>query len=149
MDRASRMAGETAEGKAVCATPRGSRYPYVYPRDNAQCARALGKLVTYSANPAIVDRAFTLLEEIAGYLLSVQRPDGYWGQRYDVDGHDRGIYRQEEKGNGEVPAGNMIGEAALDSLHESVLVDAPAVHERLDVLPVTAIKRGSADHGRN
>src|SRR6185312_14947852 len=41
---------ETAKGKAVCATPRGSRYPYVYPRDNAQCARALGKLVTYSAN---------------------------------------------------------------------------------------------------
>src|ERR1700687_2965470 len=52
---------ETPKGKAVCATPRGSRYPYVYPRDNAQCARALGKLVTYSKNQAIVNRAFALL----------------------------------------------------------------------------------------
>ena len=87
---------QTAKGKAVCATPRGSRYPYVYPRDNAQCARALGKLVTYSKNKAIIDRAFGLLEEIAEYLLAVQRPDGYWGQRYDVEGNDRGIYRQED-----------------------------------------------------
>jgi GH15 family glucan-1,4-alpha-glucosidase len=87
---------ETAHGKAVCATPRGSRYPYVYPRDNAQCARALGKLVTYSKNQEIIDRAFALLEEIARYLLAVQRSDGYWGQRYDVDGNDRAIYRQED-----------------------------------------------------
>src|SRR5437016_1844155 len=67
---------ETAKGRAVCATPRGSRYPYVYPRDNAQCARALGKLVTYCKNQAIADRAFSLLEEIARYLLAVQREDG-------------------------------------------------------------------------
>ncbi|MDB5058888.1 MAG: hypothetical protein JWO59_2360 [Chloroflexi bacterium] len=87
---------ETAKGKAVCATPRGSRYPYVYPRDNAQCARALGKLVTYSKSREIIDRAFTLLEEIARYLLAVQRQDGYWGQRYDVEGNDRAIYRQED-----------------------------------------------------
>jgi GH15 family glucan-1,4-alpha-glucosidase len=87
---------ETAKGTAVCATPRGSRYPYVYPRDNAQCARALGKLVTYSKNQAIIDRSFALLEQIARYLLAVQRVDGYWGQRYDVDGNDRAIYRQED-----------------------------------------------------
>jgi len=87
---------ETAKGIAVCATPRGSRYPYVYPRDNAQCARALGKLVTYSQSKDVIDRAFSLLEEIALYLLEVQRPDGYWGQRYDVDGNDRAIYRQED-----------------------------------------------------
>jgi GH15 family glucan-1,4-alpha-glucosidase len=87
---------ETAKGKAVCATPRGSRYPYVYPRDNAQCARALGKLVTYSKNPAIVNRAFQLLEQIALYMLEVQRGDGYWSQRYDVEGEDRAIYRQED-----------------------------------------------------
>ena len=87
---------QTPKGTAVCATPRGSRYPYVYPRDNAQCARALGKLVTYSKQRAIVDRAFAMLERIALYLLAVQREDGYWGQRYDVEGHDRAIYRQED-----------------------------------------------------
>ncbi len=87
---------ETAKGKAVCATPRGSRYPYVYPRDNAQCARALGKLVTYSQSRDVVDRAFSLLEHIALYVLAVQRDDGFWGQRYDVDGNDRAIYRQED-----------------------------------------------------
>jgi GH15 family glucan-1,4-alpha-glucosidase len=87
---------ETARGKAVCATPRGSRYPYVYPRDNAQCARALGKLVTYSKNPALVDRAFALLEDIARYLLAVQRHDGYWSQRYDIEGNDKAIYKQED-----------------------------------------------------
>jgi GH15 family glucan-1,4-alpha-glucosidase len=87
---------DTIKGKAVCATPRGSRYPYVYPRDNAQCARALGKLVTSSKNQQIVDRAFALLEEIARYLLAVQREDGYWSQRYDVEGTDRAIYRQED-----------------------------------------------------
>lgn len=87
---------ETAKGKAVCATPRGSRYPYVYPRDNAQCARALGKLITYSKTQAIVDRAFLMLEEIARYLLAVQRSDGYWGQRYDIEGNDKAIYRQED-----------------------------------------------------
>jgi GH15 family glucan-1,4-alpha-glucosidase len=86
----------TAKGKAVCATPVGSRYPYVYPRDNAQCARALGKLVTYSQSQPVIDRAFTLLEEIARYLLAVQRPDGYWGQRYDVEGNNHAIYRQED-----------------------------------------------------
>jgi GH15 family glucan-1,4-alpha-glucosidase len=87
---------QTARGTAVCATPRGSRYPYVYTRDNAQCARALGKLVTYCKNPAIVDRAFTLLEQIARYLLAMQRADGYWSQRYDVEGNDKAIYRQED-----------------------------------------------------
>jgi len=87
---------ETAKGKAVCATPIGSRYPYVYTRDNAQCARALGKLITYAQNKDIVDRAFVLLEEIARYLLATQRTDGYWSQRYDVGGNDRAIYRQED-----------------------------------------------------
>lgn len=96
LDVIERCAIETEKGKAILATPRGSRYPYVYPRDNAQCARALGKLVTYSKNPQIVDRAFGLLEEIARYMLAVQREDGYWGQRYDVQGYDRAIYRQED-----------------------------------------------------
>ena len=130
---------ETTKGKAVCATPRGGRYPYVYPRDNAQCARALGKLVTYSANPAIVDRAFTLLEEIARYLLAVQRPDGYWGQRYDVDGNDRGIYRQEDN----VALGMC---ALLDYLYAAEWLEripdwAPRIRDAVESAAAYAIER--------
>ena len=42
------------------------------------------------------ERAFTLLREVAAFIAFVQREDGHWGQRYEVSGDDKSIYRQED-----------------------------------------------------
>lgn len=72
------------------ATPPGTRYPYVYPRDLAAIARAL-----YRLPPERHDGSETL-RTAAEFLLRAQGLDGLWGQRYDLDGTDRSIYAQED-----------------------------------------------------
>jgi GH15 family glucan-1,4-alpha-glucosidase len=77
----------------VLASPPGSRYPYVYPRDLAGCTRVLLECVKHDFH---ADVAYAYMESAAEFLLSVQRPDGHWGQRYDLHGADKSIYRQED-----------------------------------------------------
>ncbi len=80
--------------KVLLATLPGSRYPYFYPRDVASASHLLN---TFSRSGfTFADEAFRLLESVANFSLSVQRDDGYWGQRYDPDGTDKSIYIQED-----------------------------------------------------
>lgn len=72
------------------ATPPGSRYPYVYPRDLAAIARAFDRI---DAKGTTSER---MLEGAAAFLLATQGLDGAWGQRYDLDAKDRSIYKQED-----------------------------------------------------
>ena len=81
------------KGTALLATLPGKRYPYVYPRDAASCSRFLAKLSQVSE---FKKESLDLLEGMARFILSIQRDDGYWGQRYRLNGEDASIYRQED-----------------------------------------------------
>ena len=72
------------------ATPAGSRYPYVYPRDLAAIARAFDRI------DAKGTASTRMLEGASAFLLATQGLDGAWGQRYDLDARDRSIYIQED-----------------------------------------------------
>jgi CRP-like cAMP-binding protein len=85
---------DTDAGSALLATLPGSRYPYVYPRDSACASRFLYNLSTSNLKSGEI--AFRLLGEIARFIHNCQREDGYWGQRYGINGKDKGIYRQED-----------------------------------------------------
>lgn len=76
-------------GPLLLATPPGTRYPYVYPRDLAAATRALDRLDSAAEGARE-------LETAAAFLLEAQGADGLWGQRYDLDARDHSIYRQED-----------------------------------------------------
>jgi len=83
-------------GRLLLATPPESRYPYVYPRDSA-CAvqlfrRLAGSRLGYDAGKP----AFELMRSMALFLKDVFSAEGAWGQRYSLDGEDKGIYKQED-----------------------------------------------------
>ena len=78
----------------LLATTPGSRYPYFYPRD-AACATHLLNIISASTF-SYADDAYDLLKGIASFTLRVQREDGFWGQRYDPDCTDKGLYIQED-----------------------------------------------------
>ncbi len=94
LDILSQCMVDTGIGSALLATLPGSRYPYVYPRDSACASRFLYQLVISPIKAG--DIAFRYLGEIAGFILNCQREDGYWGQRYGINGEDKGIYTQED-----------------------------------------------------
>lgn len=78
----------------ILATSPDSRYPYFYPRDAAGASHLLNRL---SNSPfSYANEAYDLLKAVAKFTLSIQRKDGYWGQRYDPDGTDKTIYIQED-----------------------------------------------------
>ena len=72
------------------ASPPGSRYPYVYPRDLAAVARAFDRI------DAKGTASTRILEGAAAFLIATQGLDGSWGQRYDLEAQDRSIYHQED-----------------------------------------------------
>ena len=76
------------------ATPPGQRYPYVYPRDLAAVARAFDRIP--HDTPARQAHAHEALLGSAAFVLATQGADGLWGQRYDQEGRDRAIYKQED-----------------------------------------------------
>lgn len=75
------------------ATPEGSRYPYVYPRDLAAITRAMDRL---SIETDGVHDFSHPMEAAARFLLAAQGAEGLWGQRYDLDAVDCSIYLQED-----------------------------------------------------
>jgi len=94
LDVISNCTVDTELGSALLATLPGSRYPYVYPRDSACASRLLYRIVNSPLKSG--KTALRLLGEIARFILNCQRNDGYWGQRYGINGEDKGIYRQED-----------------------------------------------------
>ncbi|RMG61869.1 MAG: hypothetical protein D6715_12845 [Calditrichaeota bacterium] len=83
-------------GRLLLASPPDRRYPYIYPRDvSSACQlfrRVAGSRHQYDAGPT----AFQLLEAMARFMKDVQRSDGFWGQRYSLQGEDKSIYKQED-----------------------------------------------------
>jgi CRP-like cAMP-binding protein len=94
IDIISHCTVDTDIGSNLLATLPESRYPYVYPRDNACASRLFYKLATSPLKSG--DFAFKRLVDIARCMLNFQREDGYWGQRYDINGKDNSIYKQED-----------------------------------------------------
>jgi len=90
----TKCAIETERGIALLATLPGSRYPYVYPRDSACASHFLLELSRSEISASV--KAFELLEGLAHFISSVQREDGFWGQRYGIEGEDKGLYKQED-----------------------------------------------------
>ena len=80
--------------RALLASFPNARYPYVYPRDVWAAVRLFSEVALIDLPSS--ERVFTLLREVAAFIAFVQREDGHWGQRYEVSGDDKSIYRQED-----------------------------------------------------
>jgi hypothetical protein len=107
--------------RIVLAAPPGSRYPYVYPRDAGGLARSLLRMVERDFHAR---EAFEHLEASAEFLLNVQRPDGYWGQRYDLTGEEKSIYRQEDNlAHGLIVLGSYLKAASTLGVEPPRLAD--------------------------
>ncbi|MDP6086695.1 MAG: hypothetical protein QGF68_11705 [Nitrospinota bacterium] len=94
LDVIERCSISTDGRRALLAGLPNSRYPYVYPRDVWAAVRLFSEVALSDLSSS--ERAFTLLREVAAFIAFVQREDGHWGQRYEVSGEDKSIYRQED-----------------------------------------------------
>lgn len=83
-------------GRILLATPPGTRYPYVYPRDCSCACQTLSRLAGSRVGYTCADDAYELLRSTAEFVRDVQAEDGSWGQRYSVGGENKSIYRQED-----------------------------------------------------
>ena len=81
-------------GPILLSSPPDKRYPYFYPRDVA-CATQLLRRLSISRYE-VKEQAFILLKASANFIKDIQREDGYWGQRYALNGVDKSIYKQED-----------------------------------------------------
>jgi len=71
------------------ASPPGTRYPFIYPRDHS--IDILGAIAS-----GLMDEAKKGLE----FMLKSQKPSGEFSQRYDVDGNDASYKDLQIDGNG-------------------------------------------------
>jgi len=87
-----------AHGRILLATPPDTRYPYVYPRDASCAVRLLARLAApeTAIRLGFADEAFDLVRSMARFLRDAASRDGFWGQRYDLAGADRSLYKQED-----------------------------------------------------
>lgn len=83
-------------GRILLATPPGTRYPYVYPRDSSCACQTLSRLAGSRVGYSCADDAYDLLRSTAEFMCDAQAEDGSWGQRYSVGGANKSIYRQED-----------------------------------------------------
>lgn len=79
-------------GAVPLASDPDNRYPYAYPRDVASITRAWLTAVRHGVLP---DACRDRIVDAARFLLEV-RDGGWWYQRYELDGTDQSIYRQED-----------------------------------------------------
>lgn len=71
------------------ASPPGTRYPFIYPRDHSICI--LGAISSGHLNEA---------KKGLEFILAAQKPSGEFSQRYDVDGNDTSYKDLQIDGNG-------------------------------------------------
>lgn len=83
-------------GRLILASPPTSRYPYVYPRDTSSAVQLFRRLATSENGYDVADQAYKLIESMAHFMKDALSPSGAWGQRYDLEGADRSIYKQED-----------------------------------------------------
>ncbi len=77
------------ENGGFYASPPGTRYPFIYPRDHS--IDILGAIAG-----GLMDEAKKGLE----FMLNAQKPSGEFSQRYDVDGNDASYKDLQIDGNG-------------------------------------------------
>ncbi len=80
------------DGAVPLASDPDNRYPYVYPRDVASITRAWLTALHHGVRP---DACRGRIVDAARFLIAVE-DDGWWYQRYGLDGTDQSIYRQED-----------------------------------------------------
>lgn len=80
------------DGAVPLASDPDNRYPYVYPRDVASITRAWLTALRHGIRP---DACRGHIVDSARFLVSVE-DDGWWYQRYALDGTDQSIYHQED-----------------------------------------------------
>ncbi|MDZ5810729.1 hypothetical protein U4E84_05125 [Halorubrum sp. AD140] len=80
------------DGAVPLASDPDNRYPYVYPRDVASITRAWLTALRHDVRP---DVCRARIVDAARFLIAVE-DDGWWYQRYGLDGTDQSIYRQED-----------------------------------------------------
>ncbi|MBN2015178.1 MAG: hypothetical protein JW778_08360 [Candidatus Altiarchaeota archaeon] len=66
----------TLKNGALMASPPGTRYPYMYPRDTALILLAL-----------LEEGRLNDVKRILSFLMTAQKETGEWAQRYDVSGN--------------------------------------------------------------
>ena len=80
------------DGAVPLASDPDNRYPYAYPRDIASITRAWLAALRSGVRPeACRDR----IVDAARFIAAVE-DDGWWYQRYALDGTDQSIYQQED-----------------------------------------------------
>ncbi|WP_306059790.1 glucoamylase [Natronococcus wangiae] len=80
------------DGAVPLASLPDNRYPYVYPRDVASITRAWLAATEAGVRP---DACRDRIVEAARFFAAAQS-DGWWYQRYALDGADASIYHQED-----------------------------------------------------
>ena len=83
-------------GRLLLASPPESRYPYVYPRDCNCAVQLFRRLAGSPKGYDVADQAFELMRSMAFFLKDNISERGSWGQRYDLKGEDKSIYKQED-----------------------------------------------------
>ncbi len=77
------------ENGGFYASPPGTRYPFIYPRDHSMA-------IIGAVDADLMDQARKGLD----FVLSSQKPLGEFSQRYDVDGNDASYKDLQIDGNG-------------------------------------------------
>lgn len=90
LDRLTYNADTT--GAVPLASEPENRYPYAYPRDVASITRAWLMALRHGVRS---DACRNHIVDAARFLVDVQS-DGWWYQRYALDGADSSIYHQED-----------------------------------------------------
>ncbi|WP_262181646.1 glucoamylase [Haloarcula laminariae] len=80
------------DGAVPLASDPDNRYPYVYPRDVASITRAWLTALRHGVRP---DASLDRVVDAARFMIAVE-DDGWWFQRYGLNGSDQSIYRQED-----------------------------------------------------
>lgn len=77
------------ENGGFYASPPGTRYPFIYPRDHS--------IVIISS---IACNEFEMAKKGLDFILNAQKPSGEFSQRYDTDGNDASYKDLQIDGNG-------------------------------------------------
>lgn len=84
-------------GRLLLASPPATRYPYIYPRDASSAVQLLRRIAAESETDYdTADEAFQLMESMARFIKDVASDAGCWGQRYELTGETKSVYKQED-----------------------------------------------------
>ncbi|MDL5363174.1 glucoamylase [Halalkalicoccus sp. NIPERK01] len=114
------------DGAVPLASNPDNRYPYVYPRDVASITRAWLTALRCGVRP---DECRDRIVEVARFLIAAQ-DNGWWYQRYGLDGEDQSIYQQEDN----VAHGIRILSHAVLALDESDDLESAETAFLMDVV---------------